>query len=88
MCLFVLMVLLDLDNNWKLQQRLVQVKMVAKCMTGEEIAQELVNTLSDNYSISSSRLIAAMRDRCSVNNVALRTLGGYWLHSYNLQYLS
>ena len=62
------------DNNWKLQQRLTQVKIVAKSMTGEEIAQELIDTLSVNYSISSSRLIAAMRDRCSVNNVALRTL--------------
>ena len=63
-----------MDNNWKLQQRLVQVKVVAKSMTREEIAQELIDTLSVNYSISSSQLIAAMRDRCCVNNVALRTL--------------
>ena len=63
-----------MDNNWKLQQRLVQVKMVAKSMTGEEIAQDLIDTLSVNYSISPSRLITTMRDRCSVNNVALRTL--------------
>ena len=70
----LVVVLRFMDNNWKLQQHLVQVKMVAKCMTGEEIAQELIDTLSVNYSISSSRLITAMRDRCSVNNVALRTL--------------
>ncbi len=43
-------------------------------MTGEELARELIDTLSTNYSVSSSQLLAVMRDRCSVNNVALRTL--------------
>jgi len=63
-----------LDDNWSLQQRILQVQMLAKSMKGEEVARELINTLSVTYGISSSRLLATMRDRCSVNNVALRTL--------------
>ena len=34
----LVVVLHFMNNNWKLQQRLVQVKMVAKSITGEEIA--------------------------------------------------
>ena len=60
-----------LDDNWSLQQHLLQVQMLAKSMKGEEVARELINTLSVTYG---SRLLATMRDRCSVNNVALRTL--------------
>ena len=43
-------------------------------MQGEEIAHELMDTLSVRLSISSNRLLAVMRDRASVNGVALRTL--------------
>ena len=48
--------------------------MIAKSMTGEELARELITVLSINYSVSPTSLLAAMRDRASVNNVALRTL--------------
>ena len=47
---------------------------LSKSMTGEEIARELINVLSVTYSIGSDQLIAAMRDRAAVNNVAMRTL--------------
>ena len=69
-----LVIIVRFLENWKLRQRLVQVKIIAKSMTGEELARELIDTLSTNYSVSSSQLLAVMRDRCSVNNVALRTL--------------
>ena len=47
--------------------------MIAKSMTGEKLARELVSVLSINYSVSPNSLLAAMRDRASVNNVAVRT---------------
>lgn len=62
------------DDEWNIQQRLVTVKTLAKCMQGEEIARELLEVLSVQWSISSSRLSGAMRDRASVNSVAMRTL--------------
>ena len=43
-------------------------------MTGEEVARELINCLSVQYSISLEYLIASMHDRASVNNVAMTTL--------------
>ncbi len=61
-------------KNWSVQQRLSCVQMLVKSMTGEEIAREIVNTLSVEYGISVDRLLAGMHDRASVNNVAMRTI--------------
>ena len=43
-------------------------------MTGEEIARELINTLSAEYGIISCHVLAAMHDRAACNGVAMRTL--------------
>ena len=48
--------------------------MLAKSLTGEELARELISVLSVAYSIISNSLLAAMRDGASVNNVAIQTL--------------
>ena len=55
-------------------QRMIQVRLLAKSMSGNEIARELISTLSTNYSICSNCVLAAIRDRASVNNVAIRVL--------------
>lgn len=62
------------SEEWVLEQRLLQLKMLAKSMTGEEIARELISVLSTSYSIGSNQLLAGMRDRVSVNNVAMTTI--------------
>jgi hypothetical protein len=41
-------------------------------MTGEEIARELINFLSITYGVQSDLLLAAMRDRAAVNNLAMQ----------------
>ena len=43
-------------------------------MNGEEIAHQLLRTLSVDFSIPPSSLLAVARDRTSVNNVAIRHL--------------
>lgn len=58
----LVVVLRYLDDEWNIQQRLVRIKTLAKSMKGEEIARELIEVLSVHLSISSSRLVAAMRD--------------------------
>ena len=63
-----------MDDEWNIKQRLVRVKTLAKSLLGDEIARELIEVLSVRLSISSARLLAAMRDRASVNGVAMRTL--------------
>ena len=61
------------SDDWKIEQRLVKLLFVAKSMTGEELAQQLLPCLSTNLVINSA-LLAAMRDRASVTDVAIRTL--------------
>ena len=61
-------------DDWSLVQRMLQVRLLAKSMTGNEIARELISTLSTKYGVGSSCLLAAMRDRASVNNVAVQVL--------------
>ena len=55
-------------------QRLVRMQLLCKSMTGEEIARELIHVLSAQYRVTSTRLLACMHDRASVNAVAMRTL--------------
>lgn len=62
------------DDNWSIQQRLIRLQLIAKSMTGEEVARELISILSTQYGIGSDQLLGAMRDRASVNNVAMSTL--------------
>ena len=46
--------------------------MLAKSMKGEEIARELIHLQSTEYAIDSIHLLAAMHDRASVNDAAMR----------------
>ena len=62
------------DGSFAIQQRLIRLQLLVKSMAGEEIARELINTLSAQYSISSNLLMAVMHDRAACNGVALRTL--------------
>ena len=43
-------------------------------MTGEEVAREILAVLSTELGITSQYLLATMRGRASINNVAVRTL--------------
>ncbi len=70
----VMLIVLLFVSDWKIVQRLVCVEFLAKSMPGEEVARELINVLSIKLGMSSELLVAAMRDRASVTNVALRTL--------------
>ena len=74
-CLSVVFDLVHFVNNsWTIEQRLLAIQLLSKSLTGEEIVHELVQILSVSYSISSDYLVAAMRDRASVNSVAMKTV--------------
>ena len=70
----VAIVLRFVDDGWNIKQRLVRLQIVAKSLTGEELARELIAVLSVQYSIGTQQLLAAMKDCASVNEVAIRTL--------------
>ena len=45
-----------------------------KSLKGEEIAREIISTLSIDYHVGPTSVLASMRDWAATNNVALRTL--------------
>ena len=57
--------------GWSIKQKLVRLSMLAKSLSGEEIAREILTVLSTQLGIPSGNLLAIMRDRASVNNVAV-----------------
>ena len=63
-----------IDAGFCIQQRLVRMQLVQKSMCGEEVARELISCLSVTFGIHSYQVLGAMRDRASVNNVAVTTL--------------
>ncbi len=67
----VLAIVIRYVDQWNVHQRLVQLEFLAKSMTGEEVARQLISTLSVTYGIESSFILAAMRDGASVNGVAM-----------------
>lgn len=77
-----------LSDDWCIEQRLVALKMLQKSLTGEEIVREVVSTLSIDYHISSTSVLASMRDRAATNNVALRTLKVLYPHIVDIGCLS
>ena len=70
----VLAVVLRFISEWTIQQRLVHLQFLVKSMNGEEIVHELINILSVTLGIQSHLVLASMRDRASVNNLAMRTV--------------
>ena len=59
------------DRSWKIHQRLVRLQLLAKSMSGEEIARELVSVLQIQYDVAPRSLVAAIHDRAAVNGVAM-----------------
>ena len=73
-CEAFVVILRYLTDDWELKQCVGRLKLLAKIMTGEEIAQQIIVILSTEFGISSNLIVAAMRDRASVNDVAMRTI--------------
>ena len=73
-CEAFVIVLRYLTDDWELKQCVGQLKLLAKSMTGEEVAQQIIVVLSTELGIPPQSIVAAMRDRASVNDVAMRTI--------------
>ena len=52
--------------------------LLAKAVTGNEVARQIVEMISTELPISSNKVLAAMHDRASVNTVAMRSLSFVW----------
>jgi len=67
-------VLCFVTSEWSIDQRLIKAQLLSKSLKGEELARELIHTLTTEYGIGTNILLAAMRDRASSNGVAMKTL--------------
>ena len=63
-----------IDTSFNIQQRLIRLQLLAKSMAGEEIAREIIATISTQYGIASNLVVAMMHDMAACNGVALQTL--------------
>ena len=61
-------------RDWQIEQRLVRLLLLARPVTGDELAREVLAVLSTELGIVSTKLLACMRDRASVNGKAMRTV--------------
>ena len=60
------------DIEWVTHQKVAQLLLLSK--SPEEVARLLVDILSTKLGVITTNTVAAMRDRASVNSVAMRTL--------------
>ena len=69
-----LAVVVHFVKNWKIEQRLVRLLLLAKSVNGDELAREILTVLSTELGVASGKLLACMRDGASVNEKAMDTL--------------
>ena len=63
-----------LTDDWVITQDVCRLMLLAKSMTGEEVARQSIGVISTEMGISSNLVVGAMHDRASVNEVAMRTV--------------
>ena len=70
----VLVLLLRFVDEWELKVRLVRFQLVKRSVCGDDLARIMIEVLHCKLGVLQGQLLAAMRDRASVNTCALRTV--------------
>ena len=73
-CEAFVVVIRYVTDDWELKQCVGRLKLLAKTMTGEEIAQQIIVIPSTEFGISSNFIVPTMHDSTYVNDVAMRTI--------------
>ena len=60
--------------DYEIRQRLVSVRILAKSLTGQQLAREILTVLSTQLQYPSGKFIAVTRDGASVNGAAVKFL--------------
>ena len=55
------------DTEWVIHQKVAQLLLLSRSLSGEEVARLLVDVLSTKLGVITTNIVAAMRDRASVN---------------------
>ena len=59
-CEAMVVVLRYVDDDWQIKQQVCHLMLVAKLMTDEEVARQLIATLSTELSIPANHVVAIM----------------------------
>ena len=70
----LVIILRFIGDDWEVTHRLIRMQLLAKSLTGEEIARELISVLQADYHVGAKALVGSMHDRASVNIVAMSTI--------------
>ena len=62
------------DCNLEICQRLVRVHVLAKSLNAQQLAREIITTLSTDLQYPSDRMLGVVRDGASVNGAAVKIL--------------
>ena len=73
-CEAFVVVLRYVTQDWVIKQQVCRMMLLPKSLTGEEVARQLITSLSTELSIPQHLVVSAMCDRASVNDVAMRTI--------------
>ena len=73
-CEAMVVIIWFVDDSWNICQRVVCLMWLASSLKGEEIARQLISTFSIDLGILSHLVLASMRDKVSVNDVAMTNL--------------
>ena len=60
--------------NWVIKQKVCRMMLLAKFVTGEEVARQLITVLSTELSIAQHLVVSSMHGHATVNDVAMRTM--------------
>ena len=83
----IVVIIRFLDDDWKVQQRLIRLDVVAHAVTGEQLAQVLQGCLVD-FTIHGPRVLGSTRDGASVNGAAMAILRPFCPRMLDLTCLS
>ena len=75
-----LVIFLRFLDNWEIQQHLIQLQILVKSITGEELAREILGVLCREYKLSTEQVLVSMKDQASVNNVTIRHIKNHVPH--------
>lgn len=62
------------DGDWRIQQRLVRFKTLAKSLNGSQLAREILTCILTTLQIKPGALVGAVRDGAAVNGAALHSV--------------
>ena len=65
-CEALVIVVKYLIDDWVIKQDVCRLMLLAKLMTGEEVARQIISCISTEMGISSDLVVGAMHDRASI----------------------